>query len=93
MKKVFFILVFMLMGSVTFANNSIIEGKEKNEVIEKVNLDYKEVVKIFQNGLFCIETHYVYFDGELIGEFEIETYGVYGDCGFTMHFDYSENYK
>lgn len=86
MKKVLFILAFMLMGSVTFADNSKIEDKEKTEVIEKKNSDYKETVKVVQNGIFCIEYHSVFINGVHISDWEVETHGVNGECGFTMHF-------
>ncbi len=79
MKKTIFMLAFMLIGSITFASIST------TEVLKKKNSSYKEIVKVVQNGYFCIETHYVVHDGEIVGEFEIETYGINGECGVTVH--------
>ncbi|MCI2230408.1 hypothetical protein MC378_14610 [Polaribacter sp. MSW13] len=87
MKKLFFILAFMLIGTVTFANNLKTESKEKIEIIKKKNFNSEKVIRVtLKNGvLFCEELHIVYFNGERIGEFWVETQGVNGPCGITLH--------
>jgi len=50
------------------------------------NTGYTTVLKkVVIDDFFCIETHYVYVKGRYIGSFEIETNGVNGECGVTIH--------
>lgn len=86
MKKIIFLLAFMLISSFSFASNLKIENdKSTLEIKEVKNSDYTIVVKKITDDIFCIEYHVIYFRGKIIGEFEVETYGVNGPCGVTIH--------
>ena len=96
MKNVFFAFAFMLIGAFAFANE--VEDVSNNEFnlssIETIdtylndleNAGYTTVIiKTVVDDLFCVETHFVYVDVSYIGSFEVETYGVNGECGVTIH--------
>lgn len=93
MKNVFFALAFMLVGTFAFAND-VKDNEFESPSTETVqtflenleNTGYTTVLeKVVIDDLFCIETHLVYFKGRYLGSFEVETNGVNGECGVTIH--------
>lgn len=89
MKKLFFALALMLIGTSTFANNAkeiddlkIEKRVEIVKTIKTAEADYEIVVKKIIIGDVCTEYHSVHYKGKLICEFEAE-----GEepCGITMH--------
>ena len=87
MRKLFFMLAFMLVGTFGFANNSVEIPKVETEKTQKK----LENLKIYKLNLMnldgtCTIYHFVYFNGRYIGSFEIEAPDDHPDCnGVIFH--------
>lgn len=77
MKKVIFMLAFILTSTFSFANELT-----SNETIKEPNKIEVKVNTVLNEDFSCSETHYVYYDGVLVAEFEIEKED---DCETTLH--------
>lgn len=83
MKKIVFVLAFMLINGIAFADNTnenILSTEVKNS-----NFTGKVIKIIINNDFTCTEFHAVYYDGELVAEFEVELPDGSSDCNGIVH--------
>lgn len=84
MKRIVFILAFTLMTGYTFGNNTANDALSPKK---ELNTNFTgEVIKIIVNNDFtCTEYHAVYYDGELVAEFEVELPNGSAGCNGIVH--------
>jgi len=84
MRKLFFALAFVLIGSFAFANNSVETTKIDIEEVKKTEKFSVYKVNVIDEDGTCTIYHWVYFNGRYIGSFTIEAPDTHEDCGGSV---------